>query len=75
MEKIKQYVKDNLPELAAEIIDWKLSTAILYDSKLRMLDKMIHEHMGANFDGLKIAETMVNRAPLEFVVRHHEGAK
>ncbi|MGB5217377.1 MAG: hypothetical protein WBN66_03665 [Smithella sp.] len=77
MEAIKAYVKDNLPELAAEVVDWK-RYGILHNGvggKVRELARMISEQVHHGMDGLKIAETMINRAALEFVVRHREGNK
>ena len=73
MEAIKKYVSDNLPELAAEVIELK-STGILKKGLMRELANMIESYL-PDFDGMKIAESMINRAAQEYVVRHHEGVE
>lgn len=76
MEKIKQYVAENLPALCAELVEWR-NTKILnkgVGGKVRELARMIKEYMGQDCNGLAFADQVISKAALEFVVRHHGRA-
>lgn len=62
----KAFAATHLAQCAAELCTWQ-DTAILCDGRLRELAAMCSKFID-NHDGLRVAESMVNRAALDFAL-------
>ena len=73
MEKIDAYIKENLHDLAAEILDWK-ETGRLHggkDGKMRVLAKIFRDTSVCNdtLQSLNIAEMMACEEALRYIIK------
>jgi len=70
-DQCKKFAKSNLQECCAELIEWQ-DTAILRDGKVRELTALCSTFI-ANHDGLRVAESFVNRAAIEATIAPDTG--
>ena len=64
------YIKDNLPELANELLEWDKNTVIKKDGKVKTLEKMLKEFI-SDSQSLRLAENMIHTQALRYVAKYH----
>lgn len=62
-KECQDFAKQHLKECCAELLEWQ-NTAILRDGRIRELASMCRKFVG-DHDGLRVAESFVNRAAVE----------
>lgn len=62
MAQAEAFVRENLSECAAELIEW-IDTAVLRDGKVREAARILQPVL--HHDAIKVAERIVERAALE----------
>ena len=67
MANAKAYVAEHLPELARDIVEWRQTSILREDSRVRLLAAMFEPIM--HHGRLQLAESLVSSAALAFAAR------